>query len=231
MPGVLSEAERVVFERLAIVNRRRDWLAGRVAAKRALRRAVREAGGIAPPYHAITVWNEDDGAPRFSIDEQPALARRWNISLAHTSGTAVVALADTRRWGNVGVDIERTRPLSAGLIRRALSTRELERLEDRNGHMLEPLLLWTIKEAVLKAGRGRCDALRQIELAWSGSGRVTARIVGVRESAPHIATAYRTVGPYTIALALWRADGPIAARRGSRGHRGPAPAGATAAIA
>lgn len=219
-PRVLSDGERTAVDRLAVDRRRRDWLAGRIAVKRTLRAAVRECGEPVPAYRDITVWNEAAGAPCFTVSGRPELARRWNISIAHTDGAAVAALACTDRSGTVGVDIERTQPLSASLIRYALTSDEARRFRDDDPHRPAPLVVWTLKEAVLKAGRGVCTALRDIELTWSDAGRVTARVVGVRALAPEIAVTHRAVGDYTIALALCRRVGrrPFEADRSTVGE-------------
>lgn len=204
---VLSESERTAMERLTVERRRRDWLAGRIAAKRALRAAARDCGDPVPAYRAISVSNDAAGAPCFTVAGRPELARRWNISIAHTDGAALAALADTERTGTVGVDIERTRPLSASLIRYALTADEARRFTD-DRRTPAPLIIWAVKEAVLKATRGTCTALREIELTWWGGARpVTARLVGARSPAAEIVVTHRAVGVYTVAIALCRGVG------------------------
>ena len=43
LPGILTRSERTTLETFAIETRRRDWLAGGVAPKRALHGAMRES--------------------------------------------------------------------------------------------------------------------------------------------------------------------------------------------
>lgn len=229
MSRVLSEAERVVFDRLATGRRRHDWLAGRIAAKRAVRRAVREAGGSMPAYRAITVWNEEGGAPCVALDANPEVARRWNLSIAHTEGFALAALACTALSGTVGVDIERTKPLSAALIHRVLTVEEAERFEARHAFTPEPVVIWAVKEAALKAGRGQCEALRQIELTWDVRGRIMARVMGLQGPAPKITVTHGAIGAYTVARAFWwTSDQPgiLARSRAHARQQASLPAGA-----
>lgn len=204
LPGVLSDEERATYEGLTVERRRRDWLAGRIAAKRALRRATRERGELPPPYRAITVRNAGNGAPEFSVDGRADIARDLNVSIAHTDGTAVAAVARTARSGTVGVDIEPTRPLPLALARYVLRPSEAELLSDDDRPHPTPLVIWTVKEAALKAARDFCTSMRDIELRWDDACRLGARVAGARAPVHTLTVAHRATGRYTIALALCR---------------------------
>lgn len=193
---LLSANERATFDALPVERRRRDYLAGRLAAKRALRAACREAGGQVPPYSAIDVWNDAAGAPHVRIDTGD---ERFSISIAHTDGAAV-ALAGRAASGTVGVDIETTRPLDLSLVSRVLTPAELARLRGASEDP-SPLALWTAKEAALKAAHRFCAALRDVELTWDRHQTFRARVIGDRAPAHDILVRHGTVGPYTIAAA------------------------------
>ena len=199
--GLLAPGERAVLEGIPSERRRGDWLAGRVAAKRALRAACRRQHAAVPSYGAIEILNDANGAPRFSVDGRPELADRLDVSIAHTDGAAAAAVADMLASGTVGVDIEITKPLSLELVRRVLQPGELERLDEAATACPSPLELWTAKEAAMKAARHLCTTLREVELAWNGTRTLRARVVGA--NVPHaVLVRHRCVGPYTLALAL-----------------------------
>lgn len=201
MAGILTPRERATVDAFPVERRRRDWLAGRIAAKRTLRAALRERGESVPAYRAIEIWNAADGAPRFTIDRRPEVGRQLNISISHANGTGLAAVASTMRSGTVGVDIEPTTPVSLALVARILVASELARLTAERDAPT-PLALWTAKEAVMKAAHAICTALRQVELSWTDSRSFSARIVGAPANA--ILVRHRTVGDHTIAIALCR---------------------------
>ena len=202
--GVLDTSERTVLDALPVERRRRDWLAGRVAAKRALRAVCRARGEPAPAYNEIEIWNTSDGAPRFAVKDRPELAEQLNLSIAHSDGAAVAAVAETSASGSVGVDIEVTKPLARTLVQRVLRPSEIARLDADPAAHPSPLALWTAKEAAMKAAHQFCSALHDVELAWSGSRAHRARVIGPCIPAHAIIVRHRIVGPYTIAVALCR---------------------------
>ena len=202
MPGVLTPGERAVLKGFPTEQRRRDWLAGRVAAKRALRGACRRWHTTIPPYSAIEILNDARGAPHFSVDGRPELADRLDVSIAHTDGMAAAAVADMLASGRVGVDIEITKPLPLELVRRVLQPGEIDHL--REPVHPTPLELWTAKEAAMKAARHLCTALRDVELSWNGTRTLRARVVGPGLPPHAILVRHRSVGPYTVALAICR---------------------------
>ena len=201
--GILSAREGASYSAFPLERRRRDWLAGRVAAKRALRAALHERGEHIPPYRAIEIWNEATGAPRFTVDRRPELGHRLNISIAHTDGAGLAAVGSTIDVGMVGVDIETTKPMSLAVIGRVLGARELAQLSAERVAP-PPLVLWTAKEAAMKAANAVCTALRHVELSWNDTRCFAARIVGASATGLDIVVRHRTVGPYTIAVALCR---------------------------
>ena len=200
--GLLTPREHAVLDGITVERRRRDWLAGRVAAKRGLRAACRRQHETVPAYHAIEILNDGNGAPRFTVDSRPELADRLDISIAHTDGAAVAAVADMLAAGTVGVDIEPTKPLSLTMVRRVLQPAELERLGEAATAHPTPLELWTAKEAAMKAARHLCTALRDIELSWNGTRTLHARVVRADLPPHEILVRHRSVGPYMVAIAI-----------------------------
>ena len=201
--GILSVSERATLDAFPLERRRRDWIAGRVAAKRAIRGTIRQRGDRAPAYRAIEIWNDANGAPRFSIRGRPELSEQINVSISHTDGAGLAAVGSTTDIGTIGVDIETTKPLSLDLVGRVLGSSERAQLE-AGRPAPEPLVLWTAKEAAMKAANAFCTALRHVELAWSDTRCIGARVIGTTVPDHAIIVRHRTVGPYTIAVALCR---------------------------
>jgi 4'-phosphopantetheinyl transferase len=201
--GLLTAVECDTLDTLSVERRRQDWLAGRLAAKRAVRAACRHAGQ-APAYRSIEIWNSSDGAPGFTVESRPELSERLNISISHTDGAAIAAVAETNPSGSVGVDIEVTKPLSLTVVRRVLRSKEIARLDANADAHPSPLALWTAKEAVMKAAHQFCDALCDVELRWIGTRPRSAHVIGALASTRTIVVWHRELGPYTVAVALCR---------------------------
>jgi phosphopantetheinyl transferase len=138
--AALTPSERLEYDRLPHHARRRDWLAGRCAAKR----AVAEWCGVA--LDRIQLESRAGASPRcFVLDE----LERWSfaplsISIAHRDGVGLAAVAD--RETLIGVDVERAGDIAPADYRYFLAPQETA-LVGRFG----ATLLWVLKEAVWKA--------------------------------------------------------------------------------
>ena len=107
------------------------------------------------------------GAPR-------PIAVGWSASVSHSGDIVVVAL---RQGGPVGVDVEEPRDVDEATMALALRPGELAWVRAEPARRARRFhLLWTGKEAVLKAlGSGILD-LGEVELAASGDGFVVVRL-------------------------------------------------------
>ncbi len=151
-PAWLGPRERERLTALRVAKRRRDWLAGRRAAKVALARLL---GDEAPGE--LDVIPEESGAPVVH-----RLTRRLGgvgVSLVHSHDLAG-ALAWRGDEAGPGLDLERVEPLSDGVLALALDTAELAYVHRGGGLVrdVRALRLWTAKEAVLKS--------RKVGLRW-----------------------------------------------------------------
>lgn len=162
LPAVFSPAEREFAANLRLPKRRRDWLAGRLAAKRLL---ARRLPGLR--LDQIVVLPRPDGSPRVDVPGRPDF-RRWPVSIAHSAAGAAAALG--RAGGLVGADLEAVEPRSPAWI--ALFTHESERSDSLAGSPLEQTRLWTLKEAVAKLlGTGFSVGFHDIRLLPAHDGR------------------------------------------------------------
>lgn len=171
----LATVERREYERLPSEGRRHDWLAGRIAAKLAVRDAVRRRG-LAPTLRSIVLGNDRSGAPTFTVGTVSDGELGLNLSIAHAAGAGVAAVADTARCGAVGVDVEPERPLARDCLRAILTRHEWRAFGmSDSATMPSPLQLWMLKEAVFKADRGETfGSPFDVELRWH-AGRVAVR--------------------------------------------------------
>jgi phosphopantetheinyl transferase (holo-ACP synthase) len=188
----LTAREQREYDALPHAARRRDWLAGRCAAKRA----------IGARFDMTADWIEltsvPHAAPRASVRHR---ARGWapinaRLTLSHRDGVAVAAAFAPSSW--VGVDVERAGAVSQMERRYFLS--EGERLSHRD---IDATLVWVLKEAAWKALKlGAATPLSSLQLAFHDDGR---HLIAVRRGGvEHRATARiaRIDGPRALIAAL-----------------------------
>lgn len=136
----LTRRERREYEALPHAARRRDWLAGRYAAKRAI--SIRRS--VAPD--AIELASAPGAAPRAFVRTR---ADNWaplpdRLTLAHRDGIAIAAVFPS--GAAIGVDIERIGEVSPPELEYIASEPERARLRG-----IDPTLVWVLKEAAWKA--------------------------------------------------------------------------------
>jgi 4'-phosphopantetheinyl transferase EntD len=138
-PSLLGE-ERALWARYRSPRRRAEFLAGRIAARRAVAQALGEDRGV-----ELEIRRDAAGAP--SVPGHPAL----HVSISHSYGLAVAVAAPFA----VGVDLERAEPRPEAFARMFFTDAEHARLAAAPGPEREELLhvLWTRKEAASKVGR------------------------------------------------------------------------------
>lgn len=172
---ILTRAERARHDRLPSADRRRDFRAGRLAARRAVRRLGEEGRAGAP-----------------------------SLSIAHRDGRGVAAAGpfgtrigvDIERVGAVGPHEVRyflsARERDAGLAGHRAP---------RDG---DPTLLWALKEAAWKLlGPGAATPFRAVELVFDEGARVAGLRHGGRVL-PVGATVWHPWAGY-LAVCVWRA--------------------------
>lgn len=161
----LTPAERRALGQLHGRARRADWRAGRLAAKRAVARAL----GV-PDLCRIEIHSDPSRPPRAFLRSSPTRELdSLALSLAHAGGRAVAAV--TRR-GRIGVDLEPAGAVSTDATKYFTSSDERSAAPDAT-------VCWVLKEAAWKAlALTPADPLSSLELVWRG-----ARVVAVRHSA------------------------------------------------
>ena len=138
--GALTKAERQEYDGLPHEDRRRDWLAGRCAAKQAA------AARCGVSLHHIQLESRHGAAPLCMVLDHH---RRWTptrfcVSIAHRDGWAIAAAAEHSL--RVGVDIDRAGEIVPEHLRYFFAPRE-----SYGGRPIDASLAWVLKEAAWKA--------------------------------------------------------------------------------
>jgi NAD(P)-dependent dehydrogenase (short-subunit alcohol dehydrogenase family)/4'-phosphopantetheinyl transferase EntD/acyl carrier protein len=161
--GVLNQAELEILQARGTPKRQAERIAGRVAAKRAIRALT------GAEFADITLANLESGQPIATILGQPGPA----VSISH-SGELAVAVA--RRGGRIGLDLERIAERHPAFAQDWFTAGERALLGD------DPALLtagWTVKEAVLKAlGTGMALSPREVEITLLTDERAEVALRG-----------------------------------------------------
>ena len=174
----LTPREQHEYDGLPHTARRRDWLAGRCAAKRAIRarwdmRAdrieLRAVQGAAPEPHLRTATGGSSPLPD-------------RLTITHRDGFALAVVFHAEMA--VGVDVERAGDLSPLQLRYFLSQDERARHDG-----MDATLLWVLKEAAWKALRlGPGIPLSSLQLVF---GQDVPDLFAVRLGAREIAARAR----------------------------------------
>lgn len=155
-PALLSENERALLGPGAKLPRVRQFVAGRLAARRALASLGLEAEVLRTPAGA-----EDAGRPFVAGLGAPPVA----ISLTHSGTLACAAVAEGTQ--PLGIDLEAEALEAApSFLEEAFAPGELDGFRPFEAWGLDPLrAAWTLKEAVLKVwGVGLRVPLTRLQL-------------------------------------------------------------------
>jgi len=157
--ALLTRVERLEYAALAGEGRRRDWLAGRFAAKHVVSGML-----VSVRPEEVELFGGVGTAPLCIAYPTPDTQYPIPVSIAHRDGFAIAAAADTSV--RVGVDIERSDAVNARHSRYFLSPRE-----ERAARTLGLSAAWVLKEAAWKAlALSDATAFRDLELCFERDG-------------------------------------------------------------
>ncbi len=174
--GELSADERGDYATMTYEKRRLDWLAGRLAARRALR-----AFGVDAP---VVVKADESGEPRFT----GPLGDKYGLTISHSNiwATAIVwerkgQLGEDR---HLGVDIERIGDRTEAFLEDNFSDDERRALPAGQDRSTAATTVWSLKEASLKAlGTGLRLRPDQVVVTLDHSkGAAKVRLTGEAET-------------------------------------------------
>jgi 4'-phosphopantetheinyl transferase len=189
----LGPRERALLLGLRSAPRRADFRLGRLAARRLL--------------GAVEVLPEPSGAPRaWSDGRRLTLA----VSLSHRAGLAVCACTAA---AELGVDLELVEPRSPGFLRDFLTAAEQAAVAAAPDPALIANLVWSAKEAALKAlGVGLTRDTRELEVTVGAAGDPWGDLAVVDLASGHrLEGWWRRVGEHVLTFVV--AGGPPDGRR------------------
>lgn len=164
--GALEPEERALLTARMTPKRRADFVAGRLAARRALDALESATDGSG----ADRRWVDRDPLGAIFVHGDRPLALPRFVSITHADGLAIAGAAEVR----VGIDVVTLEAPTSGLRDETGDAEEHEafaawlvvRMEDAVGPSLAPLLLFAAKEAASKwLGVGLHAGLRELVLA------------------------------------------------------------------
>lgn len=136
--SILNEKEKEIYFSFKINKRKVDWLAGRIATKKAFLNFYNNFS-----VNEITILNREDRSPY--IVEFPSIY----VTISHTEDIAI-ALISTNK---LGVDIEKISPINMAISKYFFSKNELDKIQNMLSNEEKLKLLykyWTRKEAIAK---------------------------------------------------------------------------------
>lgn len=159
--SLLSPAEAANFSALIVPKRRSDWLLGRITAKQLVAEYLGRMDN-APSLKDIVIATDADGAPYASLH---GVRLPGSLSISHSHATAFCALLD-EPGATVGADIEYVEARDPAFLSDFFTAREQAAALAWQEPHTATTLLWSAKEAVLKALREglRIDT-RQVQIA------------------------------------------------------------------
>jgi len=177
---ILGAQERDEFSKMpGSASRRTEWLFGRVAAKEAVRRYLKDFHQARWSDADIQIWRDDSGKPHAIGAWGDYLTAKIDIAIAHTSQFVVALAASNAR---VGVDVESvSRDLSEEFTAGVFDEDELEIATSAANPAQAIIRFWCAKEAVSKAlGTGIRWSPRELNVTsyQPDSGLLTIRLEG-----------------------------------------------------
>lgn len=160
--SLLSVGEAATWAALTVPKRRADWLLGRVTAKQLVQAYLNNRDADAPSMQRLAIAANFDGAPYATLDGERL---PLSLSISHSHATAFCALNDAPGV-TVGADIEFVERRDPAFLKDFFTAREQAWAVSLDDPDLGGTLLWSAKEAVLKAMREglRIDT-KQLEIS------------------------------------------------------------------
>lgn len=156
-------------------NKKKDWLAGRLAVKKALHDLILEKFKISIPLDEIEISLTMGKKPEYVILKNRNFAfPKAKISIAHTDGIGVGVAEWSSSAVDIGIDLEKVRKFKQSFLKGFLNAKEINFLKDAEGGQKDFLatLFWCIKESYLKAlGTGLCMNPKNVQILAKGGLR------------------------------------------------------------
>ena len=181
---ILSRSEREQFRGLQFPEGRQlAWLAGRAAAKEAVRHLLQQQYGLKVPPADIEICPDERGRPLVDGPWRESVSSPPIVSLAHSDGLTVALAGSPESIRGMGVDVEHVRPRLDGFANLAFSEEELQLLKYLPLELHDEWMLrwWCAKEAAAKAtGFGLIEGPRSVVVVGMdpSTERVSVQLAG-----------------------------------------------------
>jgi 3-oxoacyl-(acyl-carrier-protein) synthase/NAD(P)-dependent dehydrogenase (short-subunit alcohol dehydrogenase family)/phosphopantetheinyl transferase (holo-ACP synthase) len=209
---ILTDSERAAYERLRSETRRAEWLAARVAAKDLVHCHLRNFYGVATPLSDVVIAKDEHGAPHIELrgasKDQMGATPLPNLTITHSDGVAIAAIAAPGTSSRAGVDLESIEARNDSFAddyfsaaERALSIPASILPEGADAESVLLTTMWSVKEAVSKA-LGLGLHLKTGEISLKSLDSKDARIVAEVELTGKAQQAYAQLAGEQDAAAM-----------------------------
>ncbi len=143
-------------------KRQKEWVSGRIALKKSLKRLMEMEGMGDTAATDIRIFQDELGKPIAEYANQSG-KRIGSVSLTHSNGLAMAAAASTKHFAGFGIDIEKVEQRSESWVKDYFDESEILLSGDGPERWRNLNAIWSLKEACLKAlGVGLRFDLREI---------------------------------------------------------------------
>ncbi len=164
---ILTPLEREKLQSFNQPTKRRQWFAGRIAAKEAVRSVIDKLTGVKIANTDIEIDVLDSGKPYLvRIAATVAGANKPVISITHKEGEIIAVAADSSLFSSIGIDLE-SKLLDNDLEDFILSSAERNYIQNLSGQerAIGIKKIWSAKESVAKLlGLGLPECLRKLSV-------------------------------------------------------------------
>lgn len=209
---VLSEEEEKQFRQLKSNNRKREWLAGRLAAKDAVRQLFLKYEQIKLLPADVEILSDMSGRPVVNLSYLHRKEIFYNISITHSNNFAAAIAALSTTAITVGIDAESVLEREDGFTELAFSPAEQILIAQTPQEQKWQLVtqLWCAKEAAAKAlnrGLNWQQRLMETRLSTSQTNLLEVSIPQDSNQNTSVTVQVKTLkkGAYIIAGAAHRA--------------------------
>ncbi len=164
----LSQKEYDEFRSHRTPKRAQEWLAGRLAVKKAVGRLMEKSGVPSAALASIYVHQDDLGKPKVETSDTRS-KNQLEISLSHSNGFVAAAASYHASFKGIGIDVEKVRPRSKAWVEDYFTDEEKRAAESSRDKWAYLTAIWSLKEASLKAlGIGLRMDLQDVNVCIEG---------------------------------------------------------------
>ena len=199
---VLSPSEIETFRSFQQLPKRRQWLAGRIAVKEAVRDLLHNIHGAELANRDIEIGIQASG--KIYINKIHSDYPCPIISLTHKDNRVIAIAADSSIYSSIGIDLESTDLTDDNLAELVLSQQEQNYIqnlppEERDFNFKK---IWAAKEAAAKVlGLGLPDYLRNLSVIDSSKDMTQFSIEAImQQKAPAVSLTRKSAPTQTIEL-------------------------------